>query len=217
MKQSIIFLLAVIVGTLIMVIAATLTTSKKEKNVITPLSKGKSFSVLNPPSESISGKVMSITGDIDWQSRIATIPATVNDLSSVQQGEEIETQEKTNMAILFPLVGSLTISPNTHLSFVQTLPKNFVITESKGSVTYTKLGQYPLSIRTLHMLTSLNGRGEVAVDPDNETVTITLIEGDGTVAFNDLDVLSNVVTIQGGDILFYDDKTRTTTIEHEEQ
>jgi hypothetical protein len=217
MKHSIIFLLSVIVGTLIMITAATLTVSKKEKTVITPLSKGKSFSLLNPPSDSITGNVTILTGEVDWQSRIATIPATITTLNSVQQGEEIETQEKTNMAILFLHIGSLTVSPNTHLSFVQTMPNNFVTTQYKGSVTYAKLGQYPLSIRTLHMLTSLNGRGKVDVDPDNETITITLIEGDGTVAFNDLDVLSNVVSIQSGDILLYDDRTRTTKIEHEKQ
>jgi len=100
------------------------------------------------------------------------------------------------------------------LSFNQTLPSNLVFSQLSGVAEYVSTGKSPVSVRT-HNIAALISEGSVVIDIDQETgfITFTVSKGTVTVAFNDSDNLSNVVTIKEKQTYIFDDTSRTGRIE----
>lgn len=164
-----------------------------------------SFSLQKAPLQSLSGYISTLSGTVLWESRIATEPAVITMPRQIQQGEEIDTKEDGSTTILFNTVGSILIQPNTQLQFIQTLPTSLVVSQNSGTVTYnlTSTSQ-PFSVKSLSLITQIsNGVSSIKVDQSNSRVTITVLSGFVTAAFNDIHNMSNVVPVPFGNIFIY--------------
>lgn len=172
-----------------------------------------SFSVEKAPSESLKAQIISITGDVLWESRVATQASKLTDAIFLQQGESVETSENGSMTVVMQNAFELTVSKNTKLSFIQTLPENIVFGQSKGKVTYAKINEDPLSVRSLHLLVvSESGTMTVLVNEEDGIVSVSVSAGTAGVAFNDLENIATKVTLEKGQEYLFNDETRVGEI-----
>ena len=186
-----------------------------DKNpVLSPISQNTidNFSIAHAPKESIIGNITAMTGDVFWESRVATQPAKIELPVSVKQGENLVTKDDGNATVVFAGIGSIELLPKTETDFVQTLPTNFVVDQKQGTADYTKNGTVPFSIRSLHLLTTISGKITLTIDEDELTVTITVKKGSATVAYNNLNYVSQLQRIEEGQKLVFDDNTRTVIV-----
>lgn len=169
------------------------------------------FSLNVAPSESLRGTIVSLSGDIGWQSRVATEPARIAKPMQIQQGEEIKTLETGEATVVFSNIVNLTIHPKTEISFIQTLPTNILIGQNSGTTEYTKLNTNPLSVKSLDLLTKINqGSIVVSVSEDDEPyIIIDVKSGSVTVGYNDIDYITQVLDVASGNqVLFQTDIKR---------
>jgi len=172
------------------------------------------FSLAKAPSDSVTGTISSLTQTVKWESRTATQAAPLSiPYPSIEQGELLITDKNGEATINFPTIGSVMLFPKTTLSFIQTLPLNFVVEQPEGEALYTKTGTVPISVRSLHLLINQNsGIMDVYVDKDLERVRVGMEQGTATVAYNDTDYTSHIVTVAEGTVFSFDDNTRTSIV-----
>jgi len=172
------------------------------------------FSVERPPKNSKKGTIQSMAGTIKWESRVATESAKINQPVDVQQGEELESGDDGRAVVDFQGELLVSLSPNSHISFVQTLPTNFVFNQIKGTIEYQKTSSAPFAVRCFHLLIQIN-KADVTISIDDKTayISITVKNGSAKIGFNDLQNVSNVVNLSGGDKYIFNDDTREGTLE----
>lgn len=180
--------------------------------LISPFLSETMFSRENAPANSIIGNVASVSGSVAWQSRTSTSTVPINSRKTLQQGEEIQTH-KGQAIIKFTKAGIITIFPDTQINFAQTLPANFVAEQKKGSATYEKNGDIPMSIIAMDLLVNLNsGRSTISVDEENSQIVLKVDKGSATVAFNDTENLTNILTISSGNEYVFDNDAKVGEI-----
>jgi len=168
------------------------------------------FSVKDAPSEAVKGTILQMTGEVRWESREATEAAQITSPVIVQQGERIQTGENGNLSIEFPKASLISISPKTQIDFIQTLPINFVVDIASGSASFKKLTDYPVSMRALHLLVDQkSGEVSVGVDEENGVVNVNIISGAIMVAFNDVNLVSQVVGFEAPQRISFNDSSRS--------
>lgn len=171
------------------------------------------FSLEKAPSQSKAGNILSLSGSVFWQSRIATEPARLTASVAIQQGEKIVTYDNGNITIGFGNSLLVTVSPKTELDLIQTLPTNFVFQQEQGTVSYTKIDQTPLAVRSLTLLTQIaSGSANIISNKKDGLVTVEVNKGSVTVGYNDASFVSQVATIEAGKKIMFDNKVKTIKI-----
>lgn len=196
---------------------ATILVSKKyavaHPAVTSPLATTTLFSLDIPPSKSQSGEIVSLSGEVEWQSRSATEPAKLTQKQKVLQGEEFWTKESGNLHISFQNILELNVLPNTYVSVIQTLPTNIVLKQEGGEVVYKNSGASPLGIRARHLLIQQeSGILNIKMNNTTPTIRVSVQKGSAKIAFNNADFETNVVTLEEGDTYIFNDETRTGRI-----
>lgn len=181
------------------------TSSVEESNIKTEVSN---FSLENAPTESLRGKITKLTGDVAWQSRVATEEAKVENLTEVQQGERVVTGTDGSLAISFENAVNISISKNSDLDIVQTLPVNLVFLQNSGIVNYEKTGDSPVSVRSMHLIAVGSKEINVNVDKEKSLTTIKNVDGELKITFNDLNFNVKEITVTKGKTYVFNDKTR---------
>lgn len=173
------------------------------------------FSIADPPSASLKGNLLSFTGTVDWQSRIATQPAQLTALRQIQQGETLETKTDGAATAQFPKAGFISLAPSTQIDFAQTLPDTIVFVQDSGEATYTATkSNTPLSIRSLDLLTRIeNGTSTITIAGDDNTITVQVQSGQAIEAYDDTNYVSHVVTISEGQQFIFDGGAKDYTME----
>lgn len=214
MKSLKLFLIFLLIGIIGAVGYLWLNKKKPNIHIYSPVSEqADNFSINNPPKEAKKGRIENMEGDVDYESRTATIAAKLPAPVDIQQGEKLATGKDGNIKVSFTDAGMIDISPDSEVLFAQTLPNNLVINQSKGMVEYQKDGSIPISVRSLNLLASLkDGTMKVVVDKDNATINIKVNMGNATVAYNDVDMKSIVINLNEGDGFVFDDNVRTGLI-----
>ncbi len=213
MKNVLLFLIFVAIG----IVAVTLYTAiqPKSKSTLTPVAQKQEqpFSIVFPPSNSLKGMITAMSGDVQFQSRVATAPAKLSQPQPVQQAEEYFTGDNGTVSILFANTLSVKMDPKTHLNFVQTLPVNIVINQYKGTVVYAKLGIVPVSVRTQRLLITVNGTIIVSFNEDQSQSFIEVQKGSATIAYNDINFNSVLQKVEENQTFKFDYPTKTGIIE----
>jgi hypothetical protein len=107
----------------------------------------------------------------------------------------------------------VTLLPKTNINLEQTLPDNFVFSQSTGSVQYTNATDKALGVRSHHILVQTNkGSFTLTVKEDSPFINVNVKEGTAEAAFNDTENVSQLVTIPAGKELFFDDDKRTVEL-----
>ena len=167
------------------------------------------FSLDVAPSQSLKGTAFPLKDEVFWQSRIATVPAKISKPKQIQQGEEIVTKDQGQASVTFKDMLDLFILPKTEVDFVQTLPENIVINQNSGSVQYSKLGESPVSIRSLSLLvTILKGEVTISVDENQTFVTAEINKGSISVGYNDSRQITQTFNVSEGKRLIFNNYTK---------
>lgn len=182
-------------------------------NVTIPKDQQTIFLVEQAPSESKKGIISSMSGTVEWESRIATIPAQLTTQVPIKQGESLITADDGQVSMNFSDIGSVILAPKSKIEFIQTLPDNFVVNQSTGTIHYQKTGSTPMAIRSFHLLITMTGAVTITVDKDTGIITVTVNSGSITAGFNDLQYVSHVININSGQKYIFDDTLRTGTLE----
>jgi len=205
------FLFPFIIGFFLAIVYSYLKTNKATvKTNIIPTEKISNFSIVEPPKNSIKGKLESYSGSFKWESRTATAPAEITVAPEIiQQGEVIETEQDSQVFVSFSNIGSIEIFSETSISFTQLLPDNFVFDQSSGKVVYTNKSGTPFSIRSFHLLLVMTtGKTVVEVDRETGRISIDIEEGSAKLGFNDINYNSITDTLKEGEKVIFDDETR---------
>ncbi len=215
MKYIFLFLFSLAFGIALILLYGKWMSRQDNPQLLVPTSGKKftAFSLENAPSMTIKGKIASLSGDVEWESRVATTPAKLTKPISVQQGELLRTNDNGNILIQFSDIFSISMFPLSELNIIQTLPTNFVFLQNKGTAEYIKTGSAPLGIRCLHLLISQN-TGDIIVTADKIRPIITVIvkNGSAVIGFNDLQSNTNIETILGGQTFIFNDEKRIKTL-----
>lgn len=169
------------------------------------------FSIATAPTDSLKGTIATYSGTLLWESRIATIPGELKDTVQIQQGERLITEGKGNALINVNTFGTIILSENTDLSFIQTLPVDFVVRQNKGTVEYVVNGNIPLSVRIRStIITKTAGTLKITMTDGDPIILISTVQGAAQIGFNDLDYVSQVYTLREGQIYEFNSDERTT-------
>jgi hypothetical protein len=215
LKNIFLFIISVTIGAII-TITVYLRVFQSKTEFIKPFSSKTLFSLQNAPTQSVVGNIASVSGSVVWQSRTSPTPVPINSSQKLQQGEEIETRGNGKAILEFANVGIITVSPNTQINIIQTLPLNFVVQQKKGTAEYAKTGDIPMSIRGLDLLININsGKSTISVDQENSQIVLSVETGSAIVAFNDTENLTNILTVpSGSEYIFNNDTKLLTTIDN---
>lgn len=208
LKNMFLFVTSLIIGGLVSA-AVSIWIASDKTELIKPFLSETVFSLEKAPAKSIVGNIASISGSVAWQSRTSTSAVPIKSPRELQQGEEIETRENGKATVNFSKAGIITISPDTQIAFIQTLPANFVVQQKKGYAEYAKKGNIPVSIIGLDLLINLNsGKSTISVDRENSQIVLSVETGSATIAFNDTENLTNILTIESGSEYVFDNNTK---------
>ena len=213
LKKLLLFLIFFSLG-VALVFAADFMVSNNTIQKLNPAIKSK-FSIDNPPSDSLKGKISSLSGTVSFQPRSKDYATLINAPVEILQGEDLNTGGNGSATVIFDRIGEISLLENTQISFIQTLPQNFVISQKQGTATFQKTGSIPFSVRGLDLLINLeSGRVSVNVDSDNSIITVDVLEGSVSAAFNDTDNLSNVITIESPRRYIFNNNTKKGRISY---
>jgi len=170
------------------------------------------FSLEKAPSESLVGSISGMTGDVEYESRTATEAAKINSPVQVQQGESISTGADGKLILTFDKAAEVDFFPNTSVGVVQTLPADMVFSQTAGVAEYKKLADIPGTIRSLHLLIENDGDVSVSINPLRPIVTVSVASGSATFAYNNINDVSRVLTVESGKKLTFNDGTRRVVV-----
>ncbi|MFZ6034736.1 MAG: hypothetical protein ACOYUB_01120 [Patescibacteria group bacterium] len=169
-----------------------------------------SFSIATPPSESLTGKILSRSGKLLWESRTATTPAELSGTTNLSQGERIITDKGSNAVLEFDRFGKIILSEESDLAFPQTLPSDFVVNQRFGKIKYEMSGEISLSIRMrTALVTKESGTIEISMTEDDPIILISTLNGTAKIGFNDAEGVSQVFDLREGQIYEYNSDERT--------
>ena len=195
--------------------------TREPKVVLKPIQDSKAgpsdmsgnFSLENPPSNSLKGKVAAQTGQVFWKSRVATESSSLSPETRIQQGEEVETGEGGNLTIEFAGVRSLNILSKSRVNVIQTLPDNLVFQQTDGTVIYKNTSGLPLAVRSLGLLTQfVSGEVKITINKSTSIVTLEVTKGSATAAYNDLKFISHTLTINEGKVLTFNNPKKKASV-----
>lgn len=208
MKNIVIFLIFLVLSSII-VVAAYLWASPRVVLLPKPYFPKTSFSIKNPPSESLTGKVIPVSSTVQLQLRTSDFAKSISSVTPVHQGEEVDTLGNEKASVMFDRAASVDLLPSTQVAFIQTLPVNFVMEQKQGNAVYSKKGNIPISVRALDLLVNIEeGQSNVSVDPDATEVEIQVESGSVRMAFNDTDNQTQIVNLSAGDKYSFNNNTK---------
>ena len=205
MKRVLFFLLFLIIGfgitTFIMY-----SQQQQVKKQVEQQAKKTGFSLERAPSDSLRGTIASLSGSVQWQSRVATQPAELKTPRTIQQGEELWTGKDGSISVQLSNGHSITLFPNSHVNFIQTLPSSIVLKQDAGSITYQANGKSSLSVTSLNLLTTMtDGKMTIMVNKTQDGVSTTVLQGKATEAYNDANNTTSVSDVLAGQTFGFDD------------
>ena len=211
MKNLTVFLITFFVGLALIAVVLKNLPQGNDKQLSSPqasqLPQSK-FSIEKAPTESLKGQIVSLVGQVGWQSREATEPAALSSPIPFQQGERLTTGDNGRVDLTIGNSVEVKISPLSDLNFAQTLPANVVIGQESGTAELISKDQVPVSVRALHLLVTLtSGDMSVSLASESGRVTVAVNKGVATTAYNSSANLSTVNTVNAGESFSFDDNS----------
>lgn len=160
---------------------------------------------LNPPSEALSGMIVTETGTVKKLSRNEADYTEASAGAQILLGESIATDaDSTTVASVSGMVTAY-VDASSELVFANMFPSNFVLQQKNGRVTYDVY--QPIAVRALHSLISLNS-GTYMIHIIDTDMSVTAISGSAKLAIVDTDNNTHVYDIGEGERLNIDDANR---------
>jgi hypothetical protein len=186
---------------------------QQHKPLVTPQSVS-AFSLEDAPSDSLKGEITTMTGNVFWQSRIATEPAQLTRERDILQGENLITKNTGTLTLSYNNAAEITVSPNSELAVIQTLPANIVLTQKSGIADYHKIGTIPLSVQASNLLINQEkGMMTISIDDVHSSITVNVKEGNVSMAYTDSENTSVVSNVAAGNAFVFDTDLQTGSIQ----
>lgn len=212
MKNILIFILSLLVGIGLLYGYKRITTIQNVQKLVVPVYEG-IFSIEQAPHRSLKATITSFTGTVEWKSRIATESSTLTKPRELQQGEEVATHDDSSLELIIPNALEASVSANTAVQLIQTLPNSILLMQNSGKATYTQKNNNPVSIRSLSLLVQLeNAEAIITVNDTLPFISVDVEKGTITVGFNDTDFITQTIAVSSGKRLVYNTQTRETDI-----
>lgn len=219
-KNIILFLVPFLISTLVVIIyfkltnkISTITLPQVPSISFSDLIKFSRFSLDKAPSNSLVGVITSMSGEVLYESRMATESAIITKSQEIQQGEGVTTGDGGKLTINLKDAVEINLEGNSGVNIIQTLPANLVFKQTLGSVYYKKLGIYTVSIRVGHLLIENKGEIKISFTKNSPITTVTVINGSATIAYNNLNNTSKVVNLEEGQNLQFNEGNRKVVLE----
>lgn len=212
MKNVLVFITYFLLGIFLIFSFRKVTQTITSQQLKSPLPEF-SFSLDNAPSESLKGQILTLSGDVGWQSRITTEPAKITKPIPIQQGEGIETLDSGVVELAFSNSADIIIDPKTEINIIQSLPANILIGQNSGLANYKKLGEVPLSVRSNDLLVKINqGEITISVSEKQPYTTVDVTNGSATVGYNDTNFVTQILDITSGKSLLFNTDNKKAKI-----
>lgn len=168
------------------------------------------FSLDQAPKNALRGTITSQSGRIDWQSRTAAAPIQLPANIVLQQGETLIASTGATLTASFADAGTIRLGSAANMDIIQTLPDGLVFVQKNGTVTYTARQSLPVSVRSFHLLSTIAaGAMTTSIDTDVGTIKVAVTKGRAIVAFNDTDLISQVIAVDEGKSFLFNDESRS--------
>jgi len=184
---------------------------RKDKATISTdqIKRKKIFSISPAPKESIVGTIASASGQILWQSRVADEPEATKEIKKIRQAELLATGKDGQATVVFSDDLNIKLDKESEIEFLQTLPLNFVFRQNKGEILYEKTGDIPLSVRSFHLLISIeNGIVLISTDEKNHEIIILAKSAKAKIAYNDINYQTQIIKLNEGEKFTFNDDSR---------
>lgn len=212
MKNIITFILYFFLGVFLVFSFKKIDQTSYLQEIKTPLALS-SFSLDLAPSKSLRGTIVSLSGEVGWQSRTATQPAQISKLIQIQQGEGIATKDTGRVTVVFSKIADIIIDPETEINFIQTLPTNILIEQNSGTVDYEALNANSLNVRIQNLIIKINkGKVTASINKEQTHITVDVKEGTITAGYNDLNYVTRVVNIDSDNRFTFRTDTKKMSI-----
>lgn len=176
---------------------------------IAPFVPQPSSLTLDPPAHAITGTLSQSTGIVEHFTREADDYQEATPGGSIRQGESIATK-RGSARINIENIGSVTLSNNSEMSFVNLIPSSLMLWHKSGSVEYEVNSVDPFSIRALHALITLSG--DATINVSGEIVRVQVTKGSARLALVGTDNATQVWDITQGHLAQINDKTRQVVL-----
>lgn len=141
---------------------------------------------LEPPTDSLIGKIATSSGEIQKLSRNKDEPEIASAGAAILQGEVLTTKSEATASVQITDYFSVDMDENSQAVFTNLIPKSFLIKQTGGHLEYSLLNTFPLSIRALHSLIKLT-KGQLIVDHNAGIIKAHCINCSAQLAIIDLD------------------------------
>ena len=184
---------------------------KRFENIISPtVTPILTFSLDEAPSKSLVGVVFPVTGNVGIITRTATEAAKIDAKTEIKQGESIVVGTDSTAKLEFSGMLRADIDTDTQLDLIQTLPANIVISQNTGKVTYVKTSEIPLTVRIFRLIVDFTQASiEIEVDAKLNTTRVSILEGDATLAYNNLSGVVVKKQLASGEVFLFSNLTRS--------
>ncbi len=172
------------------------------------------FSLEKAPSLTLVGSITSMTGEVNYEQRLATESARIDKPVNVQQGEILETGADGSLILNFKDTAEVAMNALTKVNIAQTLPADVVFVQTKGIAGYKKLSAVPVSVRALHLLIENGGEIKVSINDKRPIITVVAINGAAQIAYNNLNNDTRLIGLNEGQTLTFNDGTRRAVIKN---
>jgi hypothetical protein len=179
--------------------------SKQQMPIVTP----EPAFILTPPSQAVSGTLTVVNGRVEKFSRGDTDFKEASTGAQILLGESIATKANASATVAVNDIVTMSMGPMAELVFANFFPKNFVLQQKSGKITYQV--DKPISIRALHTLVSIDS-GDVTINIIDTDASITVKTGTVKFALVDNDNNTKVWNLKPNQRANIDDEARTVRL-----
>lgn len=173
------------------------------------------YSLMNAPSKSLKGEIVSMSGMVTLHLRNSTKTVRVKSPIPLQQGEEISIGSKGKAVVQIQDDALFTVSSDSQINLIQLLPINLVVKQNIGDIYYQTNGNAGVTVISFGLLTGMSrGWATVSIGNTNneKIVTILVKRGYVTEGYLDKQKVPHVVSVTEGDKFIYNENTRNGTV-----
>ncbi len=162
-----------------------------------PVQQKFAYNFSKPPTDSIVGKIASVSGDVYYKKRIGE-EIVLLDKNTIFQGENLIASDSGKITVDFE-GNTIHLEPKTEVDIIQTLPGKLVFNQISGSVSYNIIG----SVRAKRLLVEITKSTTIVINKNKTEIT-----GLGKIAYNDANFNSKVLDLVEGKTTVFDDTLR---------
>lgn len=163
---------------------------------------------LVPPSQSVSGILTISKGKAQKWGRNDDGYKEASTGAQILTGESVVTEDLSAATATVSGIVTIIFGQDAELSFANLYPTNMTLQQKSGKITYEVIDtQYPVSVRALHTLVSMN-TGKTTINVVDTDMSIIVTAGSAKFAFVDSDNITHVWELTAGQRANIDDAAR---------